>query len=76
SKVDCQLLAENSWVLWSAWPRHTETKNGPKRTSAPEIAKGLQQVAMIVAPYLDRKFYDEVNDGLMTYVSSLDGRFD
>lgn len=76
SKSDCALLAENSWVLWSAWPRHAETKNRSSRTSAPEIAKGLKQVAMTIAPYLDRDYYDAVNEGLITYVSSLEGKFD
>lgn len=76
STADCRFLAENSWVLWSAWPRHIEMKNKLNVTKAPEIAKGLRQVAMVIAPYVDKTFYDEVNEGLMTYVSSLEGRFD
>ncbi len=74
NKVDqslCRSLAENMWVLWSAWPRHVETKNATDQTNPQEIAKGLQQVALILVPYVDVHFYRQVDEGLLYYVSNL-----
>ena len=71
----CSRLAENMWVLWSAWPRHVETRRTQDGPTPKGIATGLQQIALTVTPYIDADFYRQVEDGLVDYVTSLEDRF-
>ena len=71
----CSRLAENMWVLWSAWPRHVETRRTVDGPTPKGIATGLQQIALTVEPYIDSAFYRQVEDGLVAYVTSLEDRF-
>ena len=71
----CLRLAENMWVLWSAWPRHVETRRLSDKLTPSIIATGLQQVALTVSPYIAADFYQQADDGLVAYVAGLENRF-
>ena len=71
----CVRLAENMWVLWSAWPRHVETKRLEGKLTPSIIATGLQQVALTVSPYIAADFYQQAEEGLVAYVAGLENRF-
>lgn len=71
----CHRLAENMWVLWSAWPRHTQTKDRGNKLTPRIMATGMQQVALTVTPYVDADFYKQAEDGLLAYITTLESRF-
>ena len=53
------ILAENLWVLWTSWPRYTETvidANVPEN----EIRRSYEHLAFLLKPYLTVKFFNDV----------------
>lgn len=73
SRVDCRNLAENMWVLWNAWPRHAELSRARSRVSPAAIARGLEMIAMTLAPYLEAEFHGRVKRRLKRFADSLKG---
>jgi AcrR family transcriptional regulator len=57
SDADCARLAENMWVLWISWPRYTELDPGGGVIRESDIWRGLEQIAFLLAPYLDKDYY-------------------
>lgn len=72
SPGDCRKLAENMWVLWNGWPRHAEISRVAARVSPAAIARGLELIAMTLAPYVNEDFNSRVKRGLGRFVKSLE----
>lgn len=73
TRRDCRHLAENMWVLWNAWPRHAEHFRVNDRVSPAAIARGLEQIALTIAPYVEARFHERVRQGLSRFARSLKG---
>lgn len=73
SRGDCRNLAENMWVLWNAWPRHAELARASARVSPAAIARGLEMIAMTLAPYVEAGFHARVKQGVRRFAESLKG---
>lgn len=71
SARDCKNLAENMWVLWNAWPRHAEFYREDARVGQAAIAHGLEQIATLLAPYVNPGFHRRVKHGLHQFVEKL-----
>lgn len=71
TRRDCRRLAENMWVLWNAWPRHAEHFRVNDRVSPAAIARGLEQIALTIAPYVEARFHARVRQGLSRFARSL-----
>lgn len=72
SRGDCRKLAENMWVLWNAWPRHAELSRADTRVSPAAIARGLEMIAMTLAPYVEADFHARVKRGLRRFAGTLE----
>ena len=72
SRRDCDDLAENMWVLWNGWPRHAEHLRVDADVSPAAIARGLELIAMTLAPYVEPGFHGRVRRGLARFVQSLE----
>lgn len=75
-RSDCRKLAENMWVLWNAWPRHAELARASSRVSPAAIARGLEMIAMTLAPYVEAEFHARVKQGVRRFALSLKGAGD
>ena len=71
SRGDCRNLAENMWVLWNAWPRHAELSRARTRVSPAAIARGLEMIAMTLAPYVAAGFHARVKRSLKRIADAL-----
>lgn len=76
NRSDCRNLAENMWVLWNAWPRHAELARASSRVSPAAIARGLEMIAMTLAPYVETAFHTRVKQGVRRFALSLKGADD
>jgi AcrR family transcriptional regulator len=76
NRGDCRKLAENMWVLWNAWPRHAELSRARTRVSPAAIARGLEMIAMTLAPYVEADFHRHVKRSLKRFSDTLKGAGD
>ena len=53
------MLAENLWVLWTSWPRYTETVIDAKAPEN-EITRSYEHLAFLLKPYLTAEFFAKV----------------
>ena len=53
------MLAENLWVLWTSWPRYTETVVDARAPES-EITRSYEHLAFLLKPYLTAEFFASV----------------
>ncbi len=53
------MLAENLWVLWTSWPRYTETVI-ETHASERQITRSYEHLAFLLKPYLNDNFFNDV----------------
>ena len=53
------MLTENLWVLWTSWPRYTETVIDA-HASESEITRSYEHLAFLLKPYLATDFFESV----------------
>jgi AcrR family transcriptional regulator len=68
---ECEHLAENMWVLWVSWPRYSELSMPGQLIGAADIGRGLEQISLLLAPYLDRAYYKKATTQLHRFVINL-----
>ncbi len=68
---ECEHLAETMWVLWVSWPRYSELNMPGQLIGEADIGRGLEQIAFVLAPYLDEKYYKKTTQQLHRFVANL-----
>lgn len=68
---DCAHLAETMWVLWVSWPRYSELSLPGKAVAEADIGKGLEQISLLLSPYLDAAFFRKTTRRLRRFVADL-----
>lgn len=68
---ECGIIAESMWVLWVSWPRYSELSRPGAAIGEADIGHGLEQIASILAPYVDPSFYRKVIQLLQKFLKSL-----
>ena len=59
SSNDCQIIAENIWVLWTNWPRYFEVTTARELTRQ-DVNSGLEHIAIVLKPYLNANYFRRV----------------
>ena len=59
SATERGMLAENLWVLWTSWPRYTETVIDARAPES-EITRSYEHLAFLLKPYLTAEFFARV----------------
>jgi len=68
---ECAHLAETMWVLWVSWPRYSELSLPGQAIAEADIGRGLEQISLLLSPYLDAAFFRKTTQRLRRFVADL-----